>query len=132
MGIVIMVFFPNEVVELWEYTENSEVPNFFGETTTDYEYEGSYPCDFQPMSSKDMLNEYGKILQDTYKIYLDIDVPITDTMLLRLEGKTDTYYIQGSPQVNNHNIISHIKVLVTKQRQPTELISNTEDTEEGG
>lgn len=116
-----MVFFPNEKIELWEYTENEDVPNFFGETTADYEYIGTFICDFQPMSPKDSLNEFGKILEDTYKIYLDEDVPITDTMILRLEGKNETYSITGTPIINNHNIISHIKVVVQKQRKPTNL-----------
>ncbi len=117
-----MVFFPNEMLELWEYSENENEPNFFGETTHEYNYIGTYQCDFQPMSPKDSLNEFGKILEDGYKIYLDIDVPITDTMILRLEGKPDTYSITGSPIINNHNIVSHIKVVVQKQRQPTELL----------
>lgn len=116
-----MVFFHNENLELWEYVENEDVPNFFGETTADYEYIGTFPCDFQPMSPKDSLNEFGKVLEDTFKIYLDEDVPITDTMILRLEGKNDTYSITGTPIFNNHNIISHIKVVVQKQRKPTKL-----------
>ena len=117
-----MVFFPNEDVELWEYGENSEIPNFFGETTSEYSYVGTYPCDFQPMSPKDTLNEFGKILEDTFKIYMDISVPITDTMILRLVGKNDTYSITGSPIKNNHNILSHTKVIVQKQRKPEKLI----------
>lgn len=116
-----MVFFPNEMLELWEYSENGDIPNFFGETTSEYKYVGTYPCDFQPMSPKDSLNEFGKILEDGYKIYLDINVPVTDTMILRLEGKNETYSITGTPIRNNHNIINHIKLVVQKQRKPTIL-----------
>lgn len=115
-----MVFFPNEKLELWEYSE-SEIPNVYGETTREYKYIGVYTCDFQPLSQKDSMMEFGKVLQDAYKIYLDIDVPITDTMILRLQGKPETYSIRGTPIHNNHNIISHIKVIVEKQRQPTIL-----------
>lgn len=115
-----MVFFPNEKLELWEYSE-SEIPNVYGETTREYEYIGTYPCDFQPLSQKDGVQEYGKTLEDAYKIYLDINVPITDTMILRLKGKPETYSITGTPIHNNHNIISHIKVIVQKQRQPMSL-----------
>ena len=122
-----MVFFPNEKLELWEYSENSEIPNFFGETTSEYNYIGTYKCDFQPLTQKDSIQEFGKILQDTFKIYLDIDVPITDTMILRLEGKPETFKVIGSPIHNNHNIISHIKVIVQKQSQHTELNKNEGD-----
>lgn len=119
-----MVFFPNENVELWEYGENEEIPNFFGESTSEYSYVGTFPCDFQSMSPKDTLNEIGKILEDTFKIYMDIDVPISDTMLLRLVGKIETYSIIGSPIRNNHNIVPHIKVVVQKQRKPAKLVKN--------
>lgn len=115
-----MVFFPNEIMELWEYGENEEIPNFFGETTKKYTLVGTYPCDFQNMSPKDSMNEFGKILQDTYKIYVDLDTPITDTMIIRLKDQEDTYQITGTPQRNNH-ILYHIKILVTKMRKPEKL-----------
>lgn len=116
-----MVFFSNEKLELWEYHENSDKPNFFGETTSEYEYVGTYACDFQPLSQKDSYQEFGKTLEDAYKIYLDLNVPITDTMILRLEGKPETYSVTGTPIHNNHNILNHIKVIVQKQRQPAKL-----------
>lgn len=116
-----MVFFPNEIVELWEYNEEGEIPNFFGETISTHNYVGSFIVDFQPVTPKDNMNDYGKTLEDTYKMYLDLDVPITDTMILRLEGKPDTYSIVGTPIFNNHNVVPHIKVIVQKQRQPTKL-----------
>ena len=115
-----MVFFPNDEVELWEYTEDDEIPNFFGESTESYKYIGTYPCDFQNMSPKDSLQEYGKILEDTYKIYFDVDVPVTDTMIIRKVGKVETYTINGSPSVY-HTLIPHIKVNVQRQRKPLEL-----------
>lgn len=116
-----MVFFKNEMLELWDYSENDNIPNFFGETTSEYNYVGTYPCDFQTMTPKDSMNEFGKVLEDGYKIYLDIDVPVNDKMILRLEGKVETYSITGTPIINNHNIIPHIKLVVQKQRKPTKL-----------
>ena len=116
-----MVFFPNEKVELWEYNEEGDIPNFFGETIASYTLIGVYDVDFQPASQKDTMNDFGKTLEDTYKLYLDLTVPITDTMILRLEGKEDTYSVVGTPIFNNHNVVNHIKVIVQKQRQPTKL-----------
>ena len=116
-----MVFFPNEKVELWEYSEEGEIPNFYGEIIASYNLIGVYQVDFQPASQKDTMQEYGKTLEDTYKMYLNIDTPITDTMILRLVGKKDTYSIVGTPIFNNHNVLNHIKVIVQKQRQPTKL-----------
>lgn len=116
-----MVFFPNEEVELWEYNEEGEIPNFYGEPIIQYTHVGTFTVDFQPVTQKDAMNDYGKTLEDTYKMYLDLSVPITDTMILRLEGKPDTYSIVGTPIFNNHNVVPHIKVIVQKQRQPTKL-----------
>lgn len=115
-----MILFPNEYVELWEYGEDDSIPNFFGESTSTYTLVGVYPCDFQNMSPKDNLQEYGKILQDTYKMYIDLETPITDTMIIRIVGKEDTYKINGTPLKNNH-ILPHTKVLLEKQRKPTRL-----------
>lgn len=116
-----MVFFPNERLELWEYYENENILNGYGEPKPEYNFVGVYECDFQPMTPKDSLKEYGEILEDGYKIYLNIDVPITSSMILRLEGKPETYTIVGTPIRNNHNIVSHIKVVVQKERKPTKV-----------
>lgn len=115
-----MVFFLNDEVELWEYYEEEEIPNFFGETSSSYKYIGTYPCDFQNMSPNDNEEEYGKILQDSYKIYFDVDVPVTDTMILRRKNHPETYTINGSP-LHYHTLLPHIKVNVLKQRKPTDL-----------
>ena len=115
-----MVFFPQTYIELWEYTEKEDIPNFFGESSSDYIYVGTYFVDFQNMTPKDTEKEYGKLLEDTYKIYLDTNVPITDTMIIRKQNQTTTYSILGTPQIYN-TLIPHIKVLVQKQRKPLEL-----------
>lgn len=115
-----MVFFPNVEIELWEYQEDESIPNFFGETSVSYTLIGTYPADFQNMSAKDTLQEYGKLLEDTHKAYFNLDTPITDTMILRVVGQPDTYTINGTPQKYNH-LIPYIKVTLQKQRKPTEL-----------
>ena len=115
-----MIFFPNEQIELWEYDENEEDINFWGEKQVGYNLTETVDCDIQPMSPNDVENQFGKILTDMYKIYLNPETIITDTMILRVVGKEDTYTIKGSPLHYNH-IIPYIKVIVQKQRQPTKL-----------
>lgn len=119
-----MPFFPNETIELWEYTETDTPINLLGEVEQEYNIVTEVLCDIQPLSPQDSIRSYGKILQDTYKIYLDKNVPITDTMILRIKGKPDTYKINGSPMNNNH-ILPHKKIIVKKQRQPTPLKKTT-------
>ena len=118
-----MVFFPQTWIELWEYTEKDDIPTFFGETSTEYQYVGRFFGDFQNSSPNDNPEEYGKILEDTFKIYFDVDVPVTDTMKIRKEGEKDTYTIKGSPQQYN-TLIPHIKVTIQKDRKPTPLGEN--------
>ncbi len=118
--VIMVLFFPNYEVELWEYTEKESRDRFLGESEYEYNLVATVPCDFQPMSMKDSQMEYGKILEDAYKIYLDGSVEITDTMVLRLVGEKDTYKITGTPSNNNH-FLHHHKVVVQKQRKPIKL-----------
>lgn len=108
------------MIELWEYTEEEDIPNFFGESSVEYKYIGSFMGDFQNSSPRDIPEDYGKVLQDSYKVYFDSDVPVTDTMILRKEGEKDTYTVNGSP-LHYHTLIPHIKVLLTKDRKPVPL-----------
>ena len=119
-----MVFFPDTSIELWEYGEEG-IPDFYGETTASYSFVGVFDVDFQNLSPHDSEEEFGKILEDSYKIYMDTSVPVTDTMIIRRVGEEDTYTIEGSPQHYN-SLIPHIKVIVQKQRKPTPLPTNTD------
>lgn len=114
-----MVFFPNVELELWEYGE-SDTYNLYGEAELTYTLVDTVSCDFQPLSTTDSLKEFGEILQDTYKTYLDIKTPITDTMICRVVGEPSTYQVVGTPIRNNH-LLNHIKVILQKERKPTPL-----------
>ena len=119
---MIMVFFPNEQLELWDYSETSEL-NSYLEPKKEYTLTDTVPCDFQVMTPSDNLKEFGEELTDTYKIYIDSKVSIQSSTILRLQGKPDTYEIMGTPVFNNHlPIVDHIKLVVQKQRKPTQLM----------
>lgn len=116
-----MPFFPNVKLELWEYSE-SDTYNLYGEAELTYNLIDTVSCDLQPMSTGDSLKEFGEILQDTYKTYLAIDTPVTDTMICRVTGSPDTYKVVGTPIYNNHLMgATHIKLILQKQRVPEEL-----------
>ena len=123
-----MVFFPNEKLELWEYSESTTEFNSYLEPKKEYTLTTTIPCDFQVMTPKESLKEFGEIIEDTYKIYIDINVNITSSMILRIQGKTDTFEIIGTPVTNNHLLpVQHQKIFVKKQRKPTKLVVNTND-----
>lgn len=117
-----MVFFPNQELELWDYTESETEFNPYLEPKKEYHLTATVPCDFQSMSPNETLREFGEVLEDTYKIYIDQDVPVTSSMILRLKDEPDTYEITGTPINNNHLIpVQHKKLVVQKQRKPAKL-----------
>ena len=117
-----MVFFPNQELELYEYVETSEL-NSYLEPKKEYQLHSTVPCDFQPMTPNESLREFGEILEDTYKIYVDVNVPVVSSMILKIKGQQDTYEITGTPIQNNHlPEVQHIKLIVKKQRKPTRVV----------
>lgn len=120
-----MMFFDNEKVELWKYG-GSYTYDDYGEPQKDYSLSDVISADFQPLSPADSLREFGEILQDTYKIYVDSDVEVEPTMILRINN--DTYTIKGTPMDNNHFLkTKHKKLVLQKQRKPTPLPTIEED-----
>ena len=121
-----MVFFPNQQLELWEYTESTTEFNAYLEPKKEYHLKDTVPCDFQPMSPNDDLKEFGEILEDTYKIYIDQEVEVDSKMILRIVGEPDTYSITGTIMNNNHLLpVKHKKIVVQKQRKPLKLVRDS-------
>ena len=114
-----MPFFPNEELELWSYNELEEY-NDYGDPVVEYDLVGTYPCNIEPLNTNDSIKNYGKILQDAYTVFIDTDVPIEDTMILRLKGKPETYKILGTPMLFNR-LLKHWEVEIQKQRVQTPL-----------
>ena len=108
-------------VEVYSYNESGEEYNVYGEPLEEYKYVGTFDCDFQPLTPSYTLKEYGKILTDSYKIYMDSSTPIDDKTVFRLKGGHDTFMCIGSPQYH-YNLIEHVKVEVQKTRQPIKVI----------
>ena len=107
-------FFNNTCIQLFSYNELSE-EDFFGEKH-EYQLKGEYHADIQPLSPASSQRVFGKILQDTYKIYLNIDVPIEDTDLIKIPDE-GTFEIVGSVEKWNHGLINHQKVTIKKHRK---------------
>lgn len=117
-----MVYFPNEELELYDYSESLTDFNSYGEPLKEYSLADTVPCNFQPMSPNDSLKEFGEVLTDTYKVIIDSGVDVNPRMLVRVKGKPDTYEILGTPMVNTHFApTKHIKLVLKKQRKPTKV-----------
>ena len=114
-------FFPNCIIELYEYTENDGY-DVYGEPLVSFEKVSECPTDFQTLSSRDSQLMFGKILNDTFKLFIDYDVPIHDKMIIKKKGEEDTYMIIGSPQKYDH-FLKHQEVTIQKTRKQWILTS---------
>lgn len=106
-------FFNNTTIQLYGYVETGGYDQY-GKTVT-YELKGTYEVDLQPLTPESSQRVFGKILQDTYKMYLSPDIPITDKDLIKIEG-LGTFEIVGTPETWNH-ILDHTKVILQKHRK---------------
>lgn len=79
-----------------------------------YSHNNTIEGDIQPLSNEDSMEIFGKVLQDTYKLYLDINTSINDTDHLRIQG--ECYKVIGSVENWNH-VLQFKKVLLQKLRK---------------
>lgn len=106
-------FFPNESMDIYTCQTNNDDYDYYG-GKNEYVFKETVPVDIQPLSPTSSLREFGKILQDTYKVILDIDVEITDTDKLLINEVE--YEIVGSVDTWNH-VLPHKEILIKKLRK---------------
>ena len=107
-------FFPNATMELYSYNQSTGEYTEWGEQLPEYTLRDTVSVDFQPISAKSSMEQFGKILQDTYVVYMSIDTEIYDTDLIVIDGVK--YSVIGSIEIWNH-IIHHKRMTVQKQRK---------------
>lgn len=107
-------FFPNASMELYSYNQSTGEYTEWGEPSPEYTLRDTVSVDFQPISAKSSMEEFGKILQDTYVVYMDINTEIYDTDLIVIDGIK--YSVIGSIEIWNH-IIHHKRMTIQKQRK---------------
>ena len=113
-------FFPNATMEIYSYSQTTGEYTDYGEPLEEYVLRGTVEVDFQPASGRGVssgqssMEDYGKILQDTYVVYMAIDTEIYDTDLIIIENVK--YSIMGSIETWNH-IIPHKRMMLKKQRK---------------
>lgn len=110
-----MSFFNNVILELYSFNDEEGYDDY-GEKLGNYEYRETICADMQPLSAQDSLEEFGKILQDTFKVYISYNIEVNDTDIIKVKGKPETYTITGSPLEWNH-LLNHKKLLIQKQRK---------------
>lgn len=106
------VLFPNEEIDI--YACQNESFDYYG-SQNEYVYKETISVDMQLISPTSSLKEFGKILQDTYRVIMDENVEINDTDQLRIN---DTKYeIIGSIENCNHGVWPHKEMVIKRQRK---------------
>lgn len=106
------IFFPNEHMDIYSL-ENTGY-DYYGEKN-EYVFKETVDVDMQPYSPNSSLQEFGKILQDTYTVLFDENIEINDTDQLIINNIE--YEIVGSVENWNHSILPHKEMLIKKVRK---------------
>lgn len=106
-------FFPNETMDIYTLQDNNGGYDYWGKIN-EYQFKETIPIDIQPLSPTSSLREFGKILQDTYKVIFNINTDITDTDQIRIQD--NEYEIIGSISTWNHTL-PHKEMVIRKHRQ---------------
>ena len=119
--MIFMVYYPNMSMDICTYTDTVEM-DAYGNPVKGYVYRETVPVDFQSSSRNDRLTEAGELLQDTYRLYLDVNVDVDPTDIFRDSDGT-TYTIVGTPILNNRfRVTQHKRVEVQKTNKPIEVL----------
>ncbi len=119
------MYFPNTTMDIFTYTDLSETDDY-GNSKKGYVYRETVNVDFQASSRRDTLTEAGELLQDTYKIYLDVNVEVNTNDIFKDE-EGNTYTIIGTPILNNRfKITKHKKVELQKTNKPIKVVETNE------
>ena len=113
-----MVHFVNCQIEIYEPSEKPHLDPYTNEPKDTWDLITVVDADFQNISPEDTQREVGKFLEDTHKIYVDIDTPVTDKSVIKIKGEPHTYEVIGSPQKfpTFHNFT---KIIVQRERHDT-------------
>lgn len=112
-----MVYFPNTTLKQYSYSESSVLDDY-GNPTESYVYLRDVRVDFQQASEKDRLTSAGELLQDVYRIFMDVSLSVEPNDIF-MDDEGDTYTIIGSPVMNNRFVATqHKKIIVQKTNKP--------------
>ncbi|MBX7076661.1 MAG: hypothetical protein K1X33_05045 [Methanobacteriaceae archaeon] len=115
-----MVYFYNRNLEIWEPTNKSTIDLYTGEKQIKYEFYIIADADVQQITPESSMKEYGKILEDAYRVFIDTWIEINPKSILRMENTKTTYQIRGTPELRDH-ILPYVTFVMEKQRTPTPL-----------
>lgn len=109
-------FFPNCTIEIYEPSEKPKLNKYTGEPEDEWILVDTVKADFQQNNNTEKQEEYGKVLEDQFDVYVDLSTTVSDRSIIKIVGEPKTYDVIGTPQRWNrfHNFI---KIVVQEHRK---------------
>lgn len=108
-----MIFFHNDIVEIYEEIRDNEKCGVdqYNKPRKCIQLRCMVNGDLQPVSSDESRHSFGTKTSNSHKLYLNPDVEVKNTDILKINGYKGVFKIVGVPMVYN-KFIPHILVLL--------------------
>lgn len=116
-----MVYFPNCQIQIYEeQQDNEEYDEYTGEPKSKWVLTDTVPADFQRISEDESQEEWGKDLQDTFKVYVDLNTHINNRCVVKIidDIENRTFDVIGEPEYWNRFHMFR-KIILQVQRKST-------------
>lgn len=70
-------------------------------------------CELHTMKPDEQWHEFGRLVQGSYKLYLEPDTPIDSNSKIHVEGYKGYFIVKGDPQL--HVYIPYIRAIVSRE-----------------
>lgn len=115
-----MVFFPNCQLEIYEEQESGDYDEYTGEPKSEWVLIDSLPVDFQRLKHDEMQEEWGKEVEDTFKVYVPLNTHINNRCIVKIVDDIEdrTFDVIGEPEYWNRFHMFR-KIILQVQRKST-------------
>lgn len=98
-----MVYFPNCWIEIYEEQESIDYDQYTGEKKKIWSLIDKLYVDFQRLSHKEQQEEWGKEVDDTFKVYVPLNTHINNRCVVKIIDDIEdrTFDVIGEPEYWN-------------------------------
>ena len=98
-----MVYFPNCTINIYEEQESDEYDDYTGELKSEWVLVDTLPVDFQRLNHDEEQKEWGKEVDDTFKVYVPLKTHINNRCIVKIVDDIEdrTFDVIGEPEYWN-------------------------------
>ena len=98
-----MVYFPNCHINIYEEQELDEYDDYTGEKKQTWVLVDTLPVDFQRLSHDEEQEEWGKDVEDKFKVYVPLNTHINNRCIVKIINDIEnrTFDVIGEPEYWN-------------------------------